>query len=56
MNTTELCDLARKYAKFPGSDSVDGSRNCRTFAALHCSRRKRPVHQNLPCKDKVGKK
>jgi hypothetical protein len=46
----EFCDLECKYARFPKSDAVDGSRSCRTFIALQL------VHKNLPCKDKVTKK
>jgi len=56
MNKIEFCDLECKYARFPKSDAVDGSRSCRSFIALHCSRRKKLVHKNLPCRDKVGKK
>jgi len=52
----EFCDLDCKYAKFPKSDAVDGSRSCRTFVALHCMLRKKLVHKNLPCKDKVIRK
>jgi len=52
----EFCDLDCKYARFPKSDAVDGSRSCRTFVALHCTRKKKLVHKNLPCKDKATKK
>jgi hypothetical protein len=52
----EFCDLECKYAKFPKSDAVDGSRSCRTFIALYCRLKKTLVHKNLPCKDKVNKK
>ena len=52
----EFCDLDYKYARFPKSDAVDDSRSCRTFVALHCTRKKKLVHKNLPCKDKVTKK
>jgi hypothetical protein len=52
----EFCDLDCKYAKFPQSDAVDGSRSCRTFVALQCTLRKKLVHMNLPCKDKVMRK
>ena len=51
-----FCDLDCKYAKFPKSDAVDGSRSCRTFIALHCTRKDRLVHKNLPCMKKVKKK
>jgi hypothetical protein len=56
MNNMEFCDLECKYARFPKSDAVDGSRSCRTFVALHCLRKKKLVHKNLPCSDNVGKK
>ncbi len=49
----EFCDLDCKYADFPGSDVVDGSRSCRTFIALYCTQKKKLVHKNLPCNDKV---
>jgi len=48
----EFCDLDCRYAAFPGSDSVDGSRSCRTFIALQCRLRNRLVHKNLPCAEK----
>jgi hypothetical protein len=49
-----FCDLNCKYASFPDSSAVDGSRSCRTFIALYCARRKTLVHKNLPCADKVS--
>ena len=52
----DFCDLECKYASFPKEDAVDGSRSCRTFVALYCSKKKSYVHKNLPCKDKVPKK
>jgi hypothetical protein len=52
----EFCDHDRKYATFPKSDAVDGSRICRTFVALHCMKKKELVHKNLSCADKVNKK
>jgi hypothetical protein len=53
-----FCDLDCKYASFPDSSAVDGSRSCRTFIALYCKRRKGLVHKNLPCgeKDMKGEK
>lgn len=48
----EFCDLDCRHASFPKSDSVDGSRSCRTFIALHCKLKKRLVHKNLPCGEK----
>ena len=44
----EFCDPECKYAGFPKSDAVDGSRSCRTFVTLFCSRKKKLVHKNLP--------
>jgi hypothetical protein len=55
MNKTEFRELECMYARFPTSDAVDGSRSCRTFVALHCSRKKQLVHKNLPSKDNVSK-
>ncbi len=49
----EFCDMECKYAFFPGSDSVDGSRSCQTFVALYCSLKKRLVHKNMPCPEKI---
>lgn len=51
----EFCDLDCRYASFPKSDSVDGSRSCRTFIALQCKLKKRLVHKNLPCAEKAMK-
>lgn len=56
MNTIDFCDLECKYARFPKSDAVDGSRSCQTFVALHCTRKKKLVHNNLPCGEKTVKK
>lgn len=52
----EFCDLACKYATFPKSDAVDGSRSCRAFVALRCMLRKKLVHKSLPCRDNVIRK
>lgn len=52
----EFCDLDCKYASFPESDAVDGSRSCRTFIALQCKLKKTLVHKNLPCRDKAVRK
>lgn len=56
MNNLEFCDLDCKYANFPKSDAVDGARSGRTFVALHCTLKKKLVHKNLPCKEKVARK
>jgi hypothetical protein len=34
----DFCDLSCKYASFPTSEAVDGSRSCRTFIALYCKK------------------
>jgi len=35
-----FCDLMCKYAKAPEETAVDGAGSCRTFVALHYSRKK----------------
>jgi hypothetical protein len=52
----EFCDLDCRYAEFPDSNSVDGSRSCRTFIALRCRKKGSLVHKNLLCRDKEVKK
>jgi hypothetical protein len=52
----EFFDHDGKYAAFPTSDAVDGSRSCRTFVALQCIKKKKLVHKNLPCAEKVNTK
>ena len=43
------CDLSCKYGQFP--DKLhDGSKSCRTFVALYCSKKKRLVYKNALCK------
>ena len=49
----KFCDLQCKYAEFPKTDDVDGSRSCRTFIALYCKKKRSLVHKNLPCNEKV---
>ncbi|MEW5745856.1 MAG: hypothetical protein AB1805_10535 [Nitrospirota bacterium] len=51
----DFCDLDCRYAAFPKSDAVDGSRSCRTFIALECTLKKKLVHKNLPCADKEAR-
>jgi len=48
----DFCDLECRYAEFPREDALDGSRSCRTFAALYCRKKKSYVHKNAPCRDK----
>jgi hypothetical protein len=54
-NLLNFCDLLCKYAQLPKDTGVDGSKSCRTFIALYCTRKKRLVHKNMPCKEKVPK-
>ena len=49
----DFCDLKCKYAQIPDDSAVDGGMSCRTFVAIQCGLKKRLVHKNLPCKDKV---
>jgi hypothetical protein len=51
--TTDFCDLMCLYAKTPNEEAVDGSGSCRTFVALYCELKKRLVHKNMPCMQKV---
>ena len=48
----DFCDLDCKFAVFPKSEAVDGSRSCRTFIALYCRKKKGLVHKNLQCSEK----
>ncbi len=48
----DFCDLDCKFASFPKSEAVDGSRSCRTVIALYCRKKTSLVHKNLPCRDK----
>ncbi|KPK88401.1 hypothetical protein AMJ80_11080 [bacterium SM23_31] len=43
------CDLRCEHARFPEETAVDGSKSCRTFAALYCLLLKRYVQKNTPC-------
>lgn len=46
---TKWCDLRCEHADFPRSDSVDGSRSCRTFQALWCRKLEKHVTKNGVC-------
>ena len=48
----DFCDLECKFASFPKSEAVYGSRSFRSFVALYCSMKKTLVHENLPCGEK----
>jgi hypothetical protein len=50
-----FCDLLCRYAELPKDEDVDGSRSCRTFIALYCTRKKSLVHKNMPCSEKQPK-
>lgn len=52
----KFCDLRCEHASFPGSDDIDGSRSCRTFAALWCSLLNQYVTKNAPCAVQFGKR
>jgi len=56
VDCTGFCDRGCKFARFPKSDSVDGSRSCRTFVALNCTLKKKLVHKNLRYEDKIIRK
>lgn len=43
------CDLMCEFADFPRSDSIDGSRSCRTFQALWCKKLDKHVTKNATC-------
>jgi hypothetical protein len=45
----QWCDLTCEAASFPQTEAVDGSRSCRTFAALYCAKLNRLVHKHGPC-------
>jgi len=51
----QFCDLTCRFARFPREEGVDGANSCRTFAALYCTKKKRYVHKNLPCAERVEK-
>lgn len=48
----KFCDLQCKYAEWPDK-LTDGSKTCRTFIGIWCKKKKKIVHKNLPCPDKV---
>ena len=47
-----FCDLQCKYADWPKEEAVDGSKSCRTFVALYCSKKKKLVPKNMVCEEK----
>jgi hypothetical protein len=44
------CNLSCKYAKLP-YDIMDGSFTCRTFTAIFCIKKNKPVPKLIKCKD-----
>ena len=51
-----FCDLRCEHASFPKEDSIDGSKSCRTFAALWCGLLNDYVTKNAPCAAKFGRR
>ncbi len=45
----KFCDLKCEFAEFPKQEHIDGSKSCRTFAALWCKQLERIVTKNAPC-------
>ena len=52
----KFCDLKCEHASFPKEDGIDGSKSCRTFAALYCDLVDQYVAKNAPCVAKFGKR
>ena len=50
----QFCDLRCEFAEFPKQENLDGSKSCRTFAALYCTKLERIVSKNAPCAVKFG--
>jgi hypothetical protein len=48
----EFCDFNCRFASWPKDEALDGSGSCRTFQAIFCKKKNRPVHKNAPCPDK----
>lgn len=51
----EFCDFNCVYAEWPEGGGLDGSGSCRTFQAIHCRKKDRHVHKNMPCAEKRKK-
>jgi hypothetical protein len=51
----QFCDLHCRFASWPEKDSLDSSGSCRTFQAVCCKKKKRPVYKNMPCPDKEAR-
>lgn len=52
----KFCDLKCEHAAFPEEADVDGSKSCRTFAALWCKQLEQLVAKNAPCAVIFGKR
>jgi hypothetical protein len=52
MDGMGFCDLGCRFASWPQAEGMDGSGSCRTFVALYCALKGRPVHKNMPCRDR----
>jgi hypothetical protein len=51
-----FCDFLCYNADFPKDADVDGSRTCRTFAAVWCRELEAYVTKNAPCAVVFGKR
>ena len=52
----KFCDLKCEHASFPKQEGIDGSKSCRTFAALWCNLLNQYVTKNAPCAALFGKR
>jgi len=51
-----FCDFHCPHASFPKDGDIDGSKSCRTFAAVWCEQLQEYVTKNAPCPVKFGKR
>jgi hypothetical protein len=51
----QFCDHHCRFATWPEKDALDGSGSCRTFQAVYCSKKNRPMHKNMPCPEKESR-
>lgn len=52
----KFCDLKCEHASFPAAENLDGSKSCRTFAALWCDILQDYVTKNAPCAIQFGRR
>ena len=52
----KFCDPRCEHAVFPEDLDIDGSKSCRTFSALWCSKLEDYVTRNAPCRVRFGKR